>query len=188
MPTHVTYRPLDTEGRPTGFDAVLSPPLVAGSDADRRIRPPGFESGFLNEARLHLLGNQLGGGGRDARNLFWGEHNPTNTPIMRDIESKVRSAVDGGQIVRYRGRLKYRDWDYPGPEQISLFAVGSGGFLLDEVIVNPCGLRREMSRHLPGALDNAAKGLPLLEPNDLRNYIHLPFAPHRPGVTVVVST
>jgi hypothetical protein len=146
MPVLVTYLPLDSEHRPTGFDAVLSPPLTAGADADRRIRPPGFESGDLNEARLHLLGNQLGGSGRDERNLFWGEHVPTNTPHMSTIEAKVRAAVDGGQTVRYRGRLKYRDWDYPGPEQISLFATGSGGFMLDEVIINPCGLRRDLSR------------------------------------------
>ena len=57
------YRPTDSLGRPTGIDASITSDMInTGTPANHAITPPGWAgNGTLhNQARGHLLGNQLG--------------------------------------------------------------------------------------------------------------------------------
>ncbi len=100
--------------RPTGVTAAITPAMIStGSDAAGRIRPDGFnalQAATGNAARGHLLGNQLGGPGDTPLNLVTLHQNPTNTPLMRDLESGVRTTVEGGAVVNYGVTVTY-----PGP-------------------------------------------------------------------------
>ena len=94
------YGALDQLGRPTGIHATLRPgELAGGFDAD--YQPHGYGGKPANHAMGHLLGNQLGGSGGDPRNIAVLYHIGANTPGMRDIENRVRKAVDAGDTVSY---------------------------------------------------------------------------------------
>lgn len=78
--------------------------IGTGSKASQSILPHGFLGGgpgSLGHARGNLLSNQLGGSGKDARNLVTLYQLPVNSPVMRDFETSVRSAVDRGEDIRY---------------------------------------------------------------------------------------
>ncbi|MBN8781339.1 DNA/RNA non-specific endonuclease [Thiobacillus sp.] len=133
----MSYGALDTFGRPTGVSATITRDMLGtGSPASRSIIPPGFEGGATGQARGHLLGNQLGGSGSDARNLVTIQQNPANTPVMRGYENQVRSAVEQGQAVRYSATPIYNGSDL-APHGITINASGSQGFTLDVTILNP---------------------------------------------------
>lgn len=106
----IHYQPLDSLGRATGADALITPAMIGtGTSADPEIKPAGFVSGLApyHHARGHLIGKQLGGSGEDKRNLTTLYQNPVNTPYMTKYENMIRAAVDHGEKVRYRVRLVY---------------------------------------------------------------------------------
>ncbi|MCZ4123101.1 DUF6531 domain-containing protein [Streptomyces sp. H39-S7] len=139
----VRYGALDHLDRPTTMYATIGRDMIrGGTPAAGRIRPPGFTGGmpFGNQARGHLLGNQLGGSGDIPENLVTLVHNPVNTPVMRGYESEIRAAVQGnaetaGQTVQYSVTPVY-DGDILMPTHVILEAHGSDGFHLYQSIAN----------------------------------------------------
>jgi len=135
----VSFSKPDSLGRPTGVTAIITKSMIgSGSAANHNIRPPGFKGGGPNSpghARGHLLGNQLGGSGNDERNLVTLFQNPTNTPIMRDIENEVRKAVVSGETVEYSVTPLYKD-NEKIPFGITIFAKGDKGLLIHYTIFN----------------------------------------------------
>ena len=124
----VDYGSLDRKGRPIGIIALLRQPRKGGSKASPRIRPPGFRGGAAGHARCHLLGNQLGGDGREPRNLVACFHNRINNSWMKERESKVRRAVDAGESVLYTVIPSYNlKGPYSDmPDEIRMTAQGDG--------------------------------------------------------------
>ena len=101
----IKYHALDSLGRATGADALLTKKMInTGTSANSEIRPPGFVSGKApyNHSRGHLIGRQMGGSGDDPRNLTTLYQNPVNTPYMTKYENMIRQALEDGQTVRYR--------------------------------------------------------------------------------------
>ncbi|MBP1048357.1 DNA/RNA non-specific endonuclease [Enterococcus sp. BWM-S5] len=101
----ITYHKLDSLGRATGADALLTPDMVnTGTSANQSIRPPGFISGKepYDHSRGHLIGRQLGGTGDDSRNLTTLYQTPVNAPYMTKYENQIRKAMDNGETIRYR--------------------------------------------------------------------------------------
>lgn len=138
-PGNVIFGKLDNLGRPTGVIATITQDMIGtGSKASQSILPPGFLGGgpgSPGHARGHLLGNQLGGSGKDARNLVTLYQLPVNSPVMRDFETSVRSAVDRGEDVRYLSIPIY-EGNTLMPKGVTLKARGTNGFSLDVTILN----------------------------------------------------
>ncbi len=135
----ISYGELDSLGRPTGAQATLTKDMIgSGSAASSNIIPPGFAGGGkggAGHARGHLIGKQLGGSGKDPRNLVTLYQNPVNTPVMRDFETSVRKTVESGQTVNYSATPIYQGSNLI-PSGVTLKAVGSDGFRLDVTILN----------------------------------------------------
>jgi hypothetical protein len=135
------YGALDDLGRPTGVSSSIDASMIkTGTPANPSIRPPGFTGGMPigNQARGHLLGNQLGGSGDLPQNLVTLTHNPTNSPVMRGFENQIRSAVEGGQVVQLTSTPIYNGNGLV-PRGIQMEANGNGGFCLEVCIINPAG-------------------------------------------------
>lgn len=136
---YVTYGELDSLGRPTGIEAVITKNMIGkGTKANSSIKPPGFGGGGAGSpghARGHLLAKQLGGSGNEKKNLVTLYQNDTNSPLMRDFETAVRKAVDNGETVHYKVTPVY-EGDNPIPVAVTLEAVGSNGFSLHVSIPN----------------------------------------------------
>lgn len=139
----VRYGELSTNGQATGVSATLTAPLRAGTAADRRLTPPGWQgNGRLhNEARGHLYGKQLGGLGDTMRNIVTQTHNGANTPQMRDFENSVARRVRAGEVVEYFAKPFYGQDALP-PSAILLTAHGSRGAPAARFVHNPAGRRR----------------------------------------------
>jgi hypothetical protein len=138
---NIVYGDLDALGRPTGVNATLTPDMIGtGTPANPKIIPPGWSGNgtVFNEARGHLLGAQLGGSGDIPENLVTLTQNPANSPVMRDIETSVRQAVDNGQVVNYSSTPIY-DGSRLVPQGITIQAEGSEGFDLGVTVLNPAG-------------------------------------------------
>lgn len=132
----VKYGELDSLGRTTGVEAVITPDMIGtGSPAKSSIRPAGFGGQAQGHARGHLLGNQLGGSGNDPRNLMTIYQNPVNHPVMSSIEANVRKAVEGGQIVNYKVTPIYNGNNLI-PRGITIRATGDDGFYIYQTILN----------------------------------------------------
>ncbi|URZ02826.1 DNA/RNA non-specific endonuclease [Clostridium felsineum] len=135
----VIYGELDALKRPTGIKATITGDMIGtGSPASSSIKPPGFlggGKGGAGHARGHLLGNQLGGSGKDPRNLVTLYQNPVNTPVMRDFETSVRKAAEEGQTINYSATPIYKENNLM-PSGVTLNAVGDGGFQLHVTILN----------------------------------------------------
>ncbi|MGM2820302.1 DNA/RNA non-specific endonuclease [Bacillus cereus group sp. Bce001] len=138
-PKNVIFGELDNLGRPTGVTATITQDMIGtGSKASQSIKPPGFLGGgpgSPGHARGHLLGNQLGGSGKDARNLVTLYQTPVNSPVMRDFESSVRAAVEKGEVVRYQSIPIYEGNNLM-PKGVTLKARGTNDFSLDVTIIN----------------------------------------------------
>ncbi|MCW1929656.1 DNA/RNA non-specific endonuclease, partial [Bhargavaea beijingensis] len=138
-PQNVILGELDNLGRPTGVTATITQDMIGtGSKASQSIKPPGFLGGgpgSPGHARGHLLGNQLGGPGKDARNLVTLYQTPVNSPVMRDFESSVRVAVEKGEVVRYQSIPIYEGNNLI-PKGITLKARGTTSFSLAVTIIN----------------------------------------------------
>ncbi|WP_318245206.1 DNA/RNA non-specific endonuclease [Solibacillus faecavium] len=138
-PKNVIFGELDNLGRPTGVTATITQDMIGtGSKASQSIKPPGFLGGgpgSPGHARGHLLGNQLGGSGKDARNLVTLFQTPVNSPVMRDFESSVRAVVEKGKVVRYQSIPIYEGNNLM-PKGVTLKARGTNGFSLDVTVIN----------------------------------------------------
>jgi hypothetical protein len=135
------YGPLDQLQRPTGITASITPDMIkTGTHPSSTINPPGWagDGTKYNQARGHLLGNQLGGSGDIAENLVTLQQNWVNTPVMRGYESQVRAAVSAGESVQYSATPIYRG-DNLIPRGVTLIGNGSNGFNLGVSILNPIG-------------------------------------------------
>lgn len=132
----VKYGALDSLGRTTGVEAVITPDMIGtGSPAKSSIRPAGFGGQAQGYARGHLLGNQLGGSSNDPRNLMTIFQNPVNHPVMSSIEANVRKAVEGGQFVNYKVTPIYNGNNLI-PRGITIQATGDDGFYIYQKILN----------------------------------------------------
>lgn len=132
----ITYGELDSLGRTTGIEATITLDMIGtGSPAKSSIKPAGFGGQAQGHARGHLLGNQLGGSGSDPRNLVTIYQNPVNHPVMSSIETSVRKAVEGGQIVNYKVIPIYEGNNLI-PRGITIQAQGSGGLNIYQTILN----------------------------------------------------
>jgi hypothetical protein len=141
---NVRYRELNANGQATGVTATVTPPMLgAGTKANRRLKPPGWQGNgtIYNEARGHLLANQLGGSGRDPVNLVTQTHRGSNTPQMSGFEERVARRVRAGEVVEYSALPLYNPGVLP-PSAILLSASGSRGAPSARVVNNPAGRRR----------------------------------------------
>ncbi|HWS90103.1 MAG TPA: DNA/RNA non-specific endonuclease [Pyrinomonadaceae bacterium] len=140
-PGQIDYGQLDELGRPTGVRAHITEDMLGtGTHAKSSIEPPGWsgDGKEFNEARGHLLGKQLGGSGDIKENLVTLQHTGANTPVMRDFENSVASAVRAGETVEYVSIPIYRGRRGP-PQGVTLMARGSRGFRLNVTVLNPPG-------------------------------------------------
>ncbi len=152
------YHPLDDEGRATGVQACLrnggvdyrgrgrtadpdKDTDIMGGDTTRgrgstRSNPAGWVNGDGTRgfARGHLLARQLGGTGRDRRNLVK-LHNKSNSEIMGAYEDVVRKRLDVGETVYYAAIPVY-EGSSPMPETVEIFAVGDRGFFYQRTVHN----------------------------------------------------
>ena len=93
------------------------------------------ELGSPGHARGYLLGIQLGGSVKNAINLVTLYQLPVNSPVMRDFETSVRSAVDRGEDIRYLSIPIY-EGNTLMPRGVTLKARRTNGFSLDVTILN----------------------------------------------------
>lgn len=142
---------LNANQQATRVTATLTKDLLGtGSEASRRIWPPGFLGGrepyfsrgqgpYL-DARGHLLGNQLGGRGDDARNLVTLTQGPSNSPQMRSFEHAVARRLRAGEAIEYSAVPMYRQGALP-PSAILVTATGSRARPVARLIHNPAAYR-----------------------------------------------
>ena len=109
---------------------------MLGGKTKPKVDPAGWESG-KGYNRAHLLGAQLGGSNKDPRN-FVTMYQYANTPVMRDIENRVRAAVEKGELIQYEVTPIYRGSD-PIPLGVTIRANGNKGFDIFQTIVNRKG-------------------------------------------------
>lgn len=136
----------DAHGRPSEMHATITRDMLGeGTHANSQLRPPGFIHGDYNQARGHLLARMLGGSGDILDNLFTITQNPTNSPLMRDLEFEIYDAVNGnaaqgiaGQTVQYSVYLEYTD-DLADsvPSRVYMQADGKDNFHMDKDFPNP---------------------------------------------------
>ena len=139
----IRYRELNAEGQAKGVNSTLSRSMLGtGTRAYPRRTPPGWrgDGDEYNEARAHLLGRQLGGSGRDARNLVTMTHQGANTPQMRDFENGVARRVAAGEVVQYSATPIYSGGIGP-PSGVLLTAHGPKGSSA-QYVHNPAGYPR----------------------------------------------
>lgn len=139
----IRYRELNADGQAMGMNSTLRSQLLGtGTDAYPRRTPPGWRGNGnkYNEARAHLLGRQLGGVGKDSRNLVTMTHNGANTPEMRDFENGVARRVAAGEVIEYSATPIYGRGVGP-PAGVLLTADGPNGSSA-QYIHNPAGVRR----------------------------------------------
>lgn len=141
---NIRYGNLNTNGQAGGVSATLTAPMIgAGTRANWRLTPPGWQGNGpkYNEARGHLLANQLGGSGGDMRNLVTLTHNGANKPQMKSFEDKVARRVAGGEVVEYSATPMYDNGVLP-PSGVLVTAYGSRATPSARFIPNPAGRSR----------------------------------------------
>jgi hypothetical protein len=115
--------------------------LGTGTKARQRIRPPGFEGEAAGHARGHLFPRELGGSGRDPRNLVTLSQRPTNDPHMSSFDKVIAQKVRSGEVIEYSSTPLYT----PGigaPGAILMTATGSNGTRMAKLVQNPAGRPR----------------------------------------------
>jgi hypothetical protein len=138
----IRYRELNAEGQARGVNSSLSSPLLGtGTRAYWRRTPPGWQGDGdeHNQARAHLQGRQLGGDGKNARNLVTMTHFGANTPQMRDFENGVARRVAAGEVVQYSATPIYAG--VGPPAGVLLTTHGPNGSSA-RYIHNPAGVAR----------------------------------------------
>ncbi|MFD1538824.1 DNA/RNA non-specific endonuclease [Nonomuraea guangzhouensis] len=142
------YMPLDSAGRTTEARAQYCSPadLEGGSGAKKSIHPSGWPKDpvtgkYTNPgntfSRGHLIGNQLGGNGKDPRNLFT-IYQKMNNSAMKSYEYKVKNAVDRGEQVYYDVRPVYLGHSNRA-SAIHMYARGNKGLYFNITIQNSPG-------------------------------------------------
>ncbi|MFD7975329.1 DNA/RNA non-specific endonuclease [Streptomyces sp. NPDC059071] len=172
--------------RPTGTTACLDKAYLAknlGSLTDvRKVKPPAYDWAARtmayhgNKVRFwrnacHLLGNQLNGSGLDLRNLSTCTRAANAYPIAKDdpglpqhmltFETRVRNAVDAGQVVWYQVTPKYSGArTVPVTYEMTargLTPDGRTGLVLDEVVPNSAYSNKFKSWFNLGLVTNQAR-------------------------------
>lgn len=129
---------LNAKGQATGVSATLTRSTIGGgTKANRKLEPPDWESDS-GLSRGHLLARQLGGTGKDMRNLVTIKQNPTNDPQMRRFEDEMKRRVLAGEVIDYFVKPLYSDAALR-PAAIVMTALGSRGEPKGVVIQNPPG-------------------------------------------------
>lgn len=85
---------------------ILNARIGSSTTDSQNIKPRGYrelEQNNIKWNRCHMIGNQLGGSGSDARNLFACPAN-ANSPVMRHYESLVRRYIEGKVLGGDRSR------------------------------------------------------------------------------------
>jgi len=139
----IRYRELNAQGQARGVNSTISAPLLGtGTKAYWRRTPPGWlgNGNINNQARAHLQGRQLGGVGRDARNLVTMTHDGANTPQMRDFENAVAQRAAGGEVLDYSATPIYGE-GVGAPAGVLLTAHGPNGSSA-RYVHNPAGARK----------------------------------------------
>jgi hypothetical protein len=132
----IHYGHLDHLDRPTGIHAALTREhVLTGTEASRKITPPGFEGGAAGHARGHLLGAQIGGSGTEKGNLVTIHQHPANSPEMLGYERQVRVALEAGQVVEYSSTPVYAGHELLA-RGITVKAAGSGGLDIFVTVLN----------------------------------------------------
>lgn len=132
------YGPLDGMQRATYALGVLTPKLKQhGSDAQSSIKPPGWNGNKHRKfGRGHLVGKQLGGTGKDPRNLVTLYQQTSNTPWMTNVENPLAALVSGGEKILYEVKPVY-DGDSPLCHTVQMTTVGTKGtYKVDELVEN----------------------------------------------------
>jgi hypothetical protein len=140
----IRYREPNASGQAAGVTATITSPMIGtGTKAYWRLTPPGWQGNgkLYNEARAHLFAKDLGGSGRDMRNLVTLTHKGANTPQMQSFEQGVAQRARAGEVVEYSATPLYGPGALP-PAAVLLTAVGSRGAPTARVIQNPAGWRR----------------------------------------------
>src|SRR5207245_222052 len=73
-----------------------------------------------DQARAHLLGDQLGGSGKYDCNLFTATQSFTNNSQMKSIENQVRSVVEHDGSAQYEVYLDYGGTVSGAPTSVSI--------------------------------------------------------------------
>ena len=130
---------LNENGQATGVTATLTKPML-GTGSKARRDPPGLsgDGDLIKPARGHLLGRQLGGTGRDLRNLVALTQVGANTPQMSSFEHGLARRVRSGEVVEYSAIPLYKEGVLP-PSSVLLTAFGSRGAPTARVVFNPAG-------------------------------------------------
>lgn len=84
--------------------------------------------------RGHILAKDLGGTGRDVKNLT-PLHARTNSPVMRGHEQEVKRQVVSGDNVKYRSTSIYMEGKILA-RGITIEAVGDNGYYKYVTILN----------------------------------------------------
>ncbi|MGH3312405.1 MAG: DUF6531 domain-containing protein [Streptomyces sp.] len=121
-------------GRPSGAIALIGPSHQQGTKAQRRIKPPGFGGEPAGHSRGHLIPKQLGGDGRDERNLVTQDAQVNNGP-QSDFEDEVSAYVHGGHEVLYVATPHYSGND-PIPSRVDIDVYGDDGWYMGASFMN----------------------------------------------------
>ncbi|MEU9858886.1 RHS repeat-associated core domain-containing protein [Streptomyces sp. NPDC047974] len=154
----------DQHGRPFEMNATITRDMLdEGTHASQSLRPPGFMGGDENQARGHLLARMLGGSGDTLDNLFTITQNPTNSPVMRDLEQAIYDEVNSptGGVATYNVYLEYTDDRKDSvPKYIQLEAFDkndnpikkSDGTPVETILTNPAHAQQQQQRRRQGIL------------------------------------
>ncbi|MFJ9541324.1 RHS repeat-associated core domain-containing protein [Streptomyces sp. NPDC101225] len=136
----VDYRGRGRKADPDKETEIMGGDTARGRGTDR-TNPAGWQhlDGDRGWARGHLLGRQLGGNGRDWRNLVK-MYNAANSDVMAGYEETVRGRLDAGEKIFYASIPEY-DGGNPVPKTVEMYALGSSGSFLHWTVYNtPDGL------------------------------------------------
>lgn len=140
----IRLRELNSKGQARGVNASIEAGMLrTGTKANWRNEPPGWqgEGDKYNEARAHLLARQLGGSGKDRRNIVTMTQDPTNASDMGSFEAMVANNVRKGDIVEYSVTPLYGKGALP-PAYVLLSAHGLQSGSAARLIRNPAGQPR----------------------------------------------
>jgi DNA/RNA non-specific endonuclease len=112
---------------------LTSTTMTGGSGPDQDINPPGWWSGDCptHHQRGHLIGNNLGGPGDEAKNLVTLTAG-TNHPFMYEFEDCVRRCVlaNPGKVYTYTVECDYAPTSYTAVSGFEIAGAGGNPFCL----------------------------------------------------------
>jgi len=78
---------------------------------------------------------RISGSGKESRNLVTLFQNPTNTPVMSNIEKSVYDAVQAGEKIQYSVEPVYVGSELV-PRGVTITANGDKGFAIRQTVIN----------------------------------------------------